>query len=100
MDELKEVYTAAEEVEINLVENRDQLIALLEENARTATGNQDALTTRELCAALGWNVKKVRARLHELKDTGGLEVVPKQVQTLDGRINTVSAYRLKYPKMG
>ena len=58
----------------------------------------DAFTSSELVKATSWSLPTVKRHLHDMKASGGLEVVKVHREGLDGRVVTVSAYRFVSPK--
>ena len=58
-------------------------------------GVPGAMTTTELCKALGLGVGCVRRRLHELDEAGRLGHTEKRSRRLDKQWTTVHAYYLK-----
>jgi|GEM_PF-6081549 len=69
--------------------------ALVRELQKEASAGGEGITTTELCETLGKTRGAVLKRLQELKKAGHLVPVGKQIETLDGRIITVPAYKLK-----
>lgn len=56
-------------------------------------GPEDALTTREMCAAMGVGMPKMREIVRALVESGAVEPVKVLRPRMDGTPTTVSAYR-------
>ena len=56
---------------------------------------EDGVTVKDLVECTGWCAKKIRSRLHDLKEDGRLESVYILRENLSGRMSSVPAYRLK-----
>lgn len=57
--------------------------------------SEEGSTVHEICAATGWGPTKVRAELGNLHRAGRIEVVRVKRPVLDGRIQSIPAYRIK-----
>lgn len=68
---------------------------LVAELTKAAEEDDSGVTVQELMDALNWSDKRVHRRLLALKHAGRLELVPRRIETLNGREMMTMAYRLK-----
>ena len=77
---------------------QDLIEAILQAQAQGASGPAaGALTLRELQTQTGWGYDRVRMRMRQVHMEGRLESIRVMTTTIDGRMSTVPAYRLRTP---
>lgn len=84
----------------NVPPSRDAILDALRQamTKDRRTGEDDGVSVRELMKATGRNQDVVRDWLRERIAAGTVEVVRAKKLALDGRLSTVSAYRLRNGK--
>ena len=69
---------------------QDLMAELREQDPALEPG--DVMTTAEMAAVLGVSENTMRRRLRPLKEAGSIRIARKQIETLNGRKATVTAW--------